>query len=456
MYYNDYNHQNWLDVPQQPVSQPENVPGAPEKKKRVWPKVAALCLSCAILGAAAGGGVAAMIGSRNAAGTAANGDVAPSGPSTTLYTGEHEGAEVNTTSIHSGQILTGAQIYAAYVNSTVGITTEVDGGVNIFGQRVQNAASGSGFIISKDGYIVTNYHVIEDANSIKVTLYDGKSFDAKLIGGEEENDIAVLKIDAQNLTPVVLGDSDKLVVGAQVAAIGNPLGELTFSMTQGTVSALNRNVTMSDGTRMNYIQTDTAINSGNSGGPLFNMYGEVIGVVSAKLSGSSGSSASIEGLGFAIPLNDVRGMIEDIIQYGYVTGQPYMGVVVSSVSGEAQRYGTPAGAYILGVVEGSCAEKAGLETGDIVTKIGEAEVTSADDLMNANKDYEAGDTVTLSIVRSGEKRTVSITFDEETSKWQEASNELYQEIQEEQQRQQQEQYQNSYGNGFGWGWPFGW
>ncbi len=456
MYYNDYNHASWMEEPAPaPASAP--IPEPPVKKKRVWPKVAALCLCCALLGAAGGGGVAAwVIANRQPAAADVRGEADEGKPSTTLYEGKHQQVEVNTTTVQSGQAMTPAQIYATYVNATVGITTEIDGGVNIFGQAVQNAASGSGFIISKDGYIVTNYHVIEDANAIKVTLYDGRSFDAELVGGEEENDIAVLKIDAQDLTAVKLGDSDKLVVGQAVMAIGNPLGELTFSMTQGSVSALNRNVTMSDGTRMNYIQTDTAINSGNSGGALFNLYGEVVGVVSAKLSGSSSSSASIEGLGFAIPMNDVRHMIEDIIEYGYVTGKPYMGVVVTSVSGEAQRYGTPAGAYILGVVEDSCADKAGLEEGDIITKIGETDVTSSDDLNNANKDYEAGETATLSVVREGDKKTLTITFDEETAQWQEASNELYQEIQEEQQRQQQEQYQNSYGGNFGWGWPFGW
>ncbi len=456
MYYNDYNHANWMEEPA-PAPTPAPIPEPPVKKKRVWPKVAALCLCCALLGAAGGGGVAAwVVANRQPAAADVRGEADEGKPSTTLYEGEHQQVEVNTTTVQSGQAMTPAQIYATYVNATVGITTEIDGGVNIFGQAVQNAASGSGFIISKDGYIVTNYHVIEDANAIKVTLYDGRSFDAELVGGEEENDIAVLKIDAQDLTAVKLGDSDKLVVGQAVMAIGNPLGELTFSMTQGSVSALNRNVTMSDGTRMNYIQTDTAINSGNSGGALFNLYGEVVGVVSAKLSGSSSSSASIEGLGFAIPMNDVRHMIEDIIEYGYVTGKPYMGVVVTSVSGEAQRYGTPAGAYILGVVEDSCADKAGLEEGDIITKIGETNVTSSDDLNNANKDYEAGETATLSVVREGDKKTLTITFDEETAQWQEASNELYQEIQEEQQRQQQEQYQNSYGGNFGWGWPFGW
>ena len=203
---------------------------------------------------------------------------------------------------------------------------------NSWGQPVSAAAAGSGFVITNDGYILTNYHVIDGAQSIKVAFVDGTTYDAVLVGGEEENDIAVLKIDATGLTPVIIGDSDNIKVGEQVVAIGNPLGELTYSKTQGIISAKDRSITMQNGEVMNMLQTDTAINSGNSGGPLFDMYGQVIGITSAKLSSSSSTSeATIEGLGFAIPINDIKDMVQDIIAHGYVTGKAYMGITVTTV-----------------------------------------------------------------------------------------------------------------------------
>ena len=213
---------------------------------------------------------------------------------------------------------------------------------------------------------------------------------------------------------------------------------------------------MSDGRRMNYIQTDTAINSGNSGGALFNQYGQVVGIVSAKLS-SSGSSteASVEGIGFAIPIDDVKDMITDLIQYGYITGQPYMGIINMDVGSQAQWYGTPAGAYVLGVVDGSCADTAGLQVGDIITAVDDTSVSSSDELSNALKDYEAGDTATLTVSRSGSTVTLTITFDERTDELVAASSELQEEINDQlqqQYQQQQQQQQNNWGNLF----PFGW
>lgn len=435
--YNDFHH----DDEQQPIEtvnyQVHEAEEPPKKKRGIWPKVTALCLAVALVGGlAVGGGIAGV--NYLTRGT------------TTLYEGTRPTA-VTLANVDQNEPMTAAQIYATYVNSTVGITTEID--TNVFGQVVQTAASGSGFIISQDGYIVTNYHVIEDASAIKVTLYDGTSYPATLVGGDEENDIAVLKIAATGLTPVVIGSSDELVVGEPVYAIGNPLGELTFSLTGGYVSALNRNVTMSDGRRMNYIQTDTAINSGNSGGALFNQYGQVVGIVSAKLSSSgSSTSASVEGIGFAIPIDDVKDMITDLIQYGYITGQPYMGIINQTVSSEAQWYGTPAGAYVRGVVDGSCADTAGLQVGDIITAIDDTSVTSSDELSNALKDYEAGDTATLTVSRSGESLTLTITFDERTDERVQASQDLQDQIEQQDQQNQNQQNNNNWGNFF----PFGW
>lgn len=412
------------------------------KKNKLWPKVTALAVACALVGGLAGSGAVALWGGVSG--------------STTIYGGTHTPTAVSVFNVNQNEPLTAAQIYATYVGSTVGITTEIKT-TNIFGQTVQNAASGSGFVITADGYIVTNYHVIDGASNIEVSFVDGKSYVGTLVGGDEENDIAVLKIDATGLTPVVIGSSDDLVVGDQVFAIGNPLGELTYSLTGGYVSALNRSVTMDDGRRMNYIQTDTAINSGNSGGPLFDIYGQVVGIVSAKLSSSgSTSAASVEGLGFAIPMDDVQNMITDIIEHGYVTGKPYMGIVGSSVSSESQRYGTPAGAYIMGVVTGSSADKAGIKKGDIITKMGDTNITSMDDLQSANKDYKAGDTTTIVVNRSGQSATLSITFDERTTQNESASQALQDQLDQETQQQTQQQQQQQQGGGYGYGWPFGW
>ena len=444
MYYSNFNPENRPEEqqPQQTFEATsyriEDDVRPSKKKKRVWPKVTALCLACALLGGGAAAGIMALTG--GVKGT------------TTVYQGDRTPTVVSVSNVTTKEPLTAAQIYATYVKATVGITTEIN--TNVYGQVVQTAASGSGFVISQDGYIVTNYHVIEDASKITVTFVDGKSYDATLVGGDEENDIAVLKIDAAGLDTVVIGSSDNLVVGDQVYAIGNPLGELTFSLTGGYVSALDRNVTMSDGRRMNYIQTDTAINSGNSGGPLFDQYGQVVGIVSAKLSNNGDSTeASVEGVGFAIPIDNVWNMITDIMEYGYVTGKPYMGIINTSVSGEAQRYGTPAGAYVLGVVEDSCAAKAGLQEGDIITKLDDTDITSSDDLQNALADYQAGDTATLTVSRSGQVQTLTITFDERTDERVAASQELQDQIEQE---QQQYSNQQQYGNGGGIFWPFGW
>lgn len=443
MYYSNHDrgHEPW-ENPIETTGRPVDEPPRKHKRKGSGAKVAALCLVCALVGGVVGGGgVAVATGALN-------------GGTSTIYEGTRTPTTVSVANVTGNELLTAPEIYAAYVGSTVGITTEIVT-TNGWGQPVSSAAAGSGFVITSDGYILTNYHVIEDANTIKVSFVDGTSYDAELVGGEEENDIAVLKIDATGLTPVLIGDSDNVRVGESVVAIGNPLGELTFSMTQGIISARDRSITMENGEVMNMLQTDTAINSGNSGGPLFDQYGQVVGIVSAKLSNNGDSTeASVEGVGFAIPIDNVWNMITDIMEYGYVTGKPYMGIINTSVSGEAQRYGTPAGAYVLGVVEDSCAAKAGLQEGDIITKLDDADITSSDDLQNALADYRAGDTATLTVSRSGQVQTLTITFDERTDERVAASQELHDQLEEEQNQQYSNQQQ--YGNGGGIFWPFGW
>ena len=329
--------------------------------------------------------------------------------STTIYEGQRESSVIDVSKIDTGKLMTPAEVYAANVNSTVGITTSVT--TNFWGFQTTSAASGSGFILTGDGYVLTNYHVIESSNSISVTLYDGKSYDAVLIGYDESSDIAVLKIDAEGLTPVVLGDSDNLNVGDSVVAIGNPLGELTFSLTSGAVSARNREITLSNSVTMNLIQTDCAINSGNSGGALFNLYGEVIGITNAKYSGS-GSGASIDNIGFAIPINHVRGIVESIIENGYVA-KPYIGVIVSDVSEETMGYGLPAGAAVKAVSEDSPAEKAGVRGNDIITAVSGKEISGRTGLSEAVSAASVGDTLTLTVYRQGNTISVDVTVGEQ-------------------------------------------
>ena len=329
--------------------------------------------------------------------------------SSTVYEGQRESSVIDVAKVDTGKLMTAAEVYAANVNSTVGITTSVT--TNFWGFQTTSAASGSGFILTADGYVLTNYHVIESSNSISVTLYDGKSYDAALIGYDESSDIAVLKIDAEGLTPVVLGDSDNLNVGDSVVAIGNPLGELTFSLTSGAVSALNREITLSNSVTMNLIQTDCAINSGNSGGALFNLYGEVIGITNAKYSGS-GTGASIDNIGFAIPINHVRGIVESIIENGYVA-KPYIGVTVSDVSEETMGYGLPAGAAVKAVSEDSPAEKAGLQVNDIITAVNGKEISGRTGLSEAVSAASVGDTLTLTVYRQGKTISVDVTVGEQ-------------------------------------------
>ena len=382
---------------------PKTEPEMPKaEKKPFWKKPGAMIAGVLVAAMLAGFGGSAI----------GNAVFGGSSGGTTVYEGKRPTTVINTANIDTSKQMTAAEVYAKNVNSTVGITTQVT--TNYWGYTTQSAASGSGFIYSSDGYIITNYHVIESASSIKVTLYDGMSYDAQLIGYDESNDVAVLKIDAKDLTPVTIGDSSNLNVGDSVIAIGNPLGELTFSLTSGAVSALDREVTMSNNVTMELIQTDCAINSGNSGGALFNLYGEVIGITNAKYSGSSGSGASIDNIGFAIPINSVRSIVDSIIEKGYVA-KPYIGVMVSDVSDEAISYGTPAGAAVASVTEGGPAEKAGLQANDIITAVDGKAISGKSDLSSIIADHAAGDKLTLSVYRQGQTLTVTVTVGEQTT-----------------------------------------
>ncbi|HAN43610.1 MAG TPA: peptidase S1 [Sphaerochaeta sp.] len=329
---------------------------------------------------------------------------------TTIVEGKRETATVNVATIDTSKVMTAAEIYAANVNSTVGITTEVT--TNYFGYTTTTPASGSGFILTEDGYIVTNYHVIENSTSVSVALYDGSTYDAKIVGYDDSNDIAVLKIEATGLTPVILGDSSQMYVGDQVLAIGNPLGELTFSLTGGLISALNRQITL-DNLYLDLIQTDCAINSGNSGGPLFNMYGEVIGITNAKYSSSGSSSiASIDNIAFAIPINNVKTIITSIIENGYYA-KPYIGVSISDLGSDYHGFGLPEGAVIRAVQEDSPAQEAGLQTNDIVTHVNGEEVKTATEFKKKITNSSVGDVLTLTVYRQGETIELQVTVGEQ-------------------------------------------
>ena len=381
--------------PQQPVQEMK-----PVKKNRVGMKLTALALCCALLGGAVGGGIVW--------GVSNSGEE----DSTTINVSDRTVSQVAVNKVDGQTEMSDAEVYAANVNSVVSINVTGTSGTNWFGQPVQTASAGSGFILTSDGYIVTNYHVVGDAQTIQVTLYSGDTYDAQYVGGDEDYDIAVIKIEATGLQAVTLGNSEELNVGDHVLAIGNPLGELTFSMSGGMVSSVNRTINV-DGTPFNMIQTDTSINPGNSGGPLLNSYGEVVGIVSAKYSSTGSNGETAEGLGFAIPINDVSSMIQDIMTNGYVTDRAYLGATIGTLNAsmaQQYRYDITEGAFVYSVEDGGPADQAGLQLGDVITAIDDTEITSLDDLTAARKSYTAGDTCTLTVYRQGETITLQLTW----------------------------------------------
>ena len=289
--------------------------------------------------------------------------------------------------------LTPAQVYARNQQSVVLIETDV--------------ATGSGFVLTDDGYVVTNYHVVEDGAYIRVVMHDRSYHDAALVGYEASNDVALLKMEGTGFPAVTLGSSDDLIVGDLVAAIGNPLGELTSTLTVGYVSAKERDVS-TDTTVISMIQTDCAINSGNSGGPLFNMKGEVVGITSAKYSGLSASGASIEGIGFAIPMDDAMGILADLMAFGYVKSA-YLGVSVYTLEPGSDQ---PLGCLVDSVTPGGCAEKAGILKGDIIIGLGGHTIRGYTDLTRVLREFEGGESTTITVYREGQgELTLSIILD---------------------------------------------
>ena len=413
-----------------------NTPGDPgwaeapaAKKPSFWQKtgvkVTALLLACAVVGGAAGYGGAALSSSGK----------------TTIRQSNRTASEITVKQVSGQTLMSPAEVYASTVNSVVSINCS-SVSTNIFGQSVQSASSGSGFIITQDGYIVTNHHVVSGASSVTVTLHDGREYPATVVGSDSDYDVAVLKINATDLQPVTLGNSSSVNVGDSVLAIGNPLGELTFSMSQGIVSCCDRAINV-DGTPFNMIQVDASINPGNSGGPLMNLYGEVVGIVSAKY--SSYSDTTVEGLGFAIPIGDVQAIITDIMENGQVTDKPSFGITAGTMTEQmAAQYQIEqkSGAFVYSVNKGGAGEKAGLRMGDVITKVDSTDIASMEDLTAAKKGHKAGDTVTVTYFRDGSSHTTSLTFDVK-------ADDTVQDSQQGQQNQQNQQDQQNGGNSFG-------
>lgn len=291
--------------------------------------------------------------------------------------------------------------------SVVEITTQgIASGGGLLQQQYVTQGAGSGVIMSEDGYIITNHHVIEGATEVTVRTTDGQEYAAEVIGSDSQTDLAVLKIKASGLTPVTFGDSDSLEVGDAAIAIGNPLGELGGTVTTGIISALDRQITIDD-TTMTLLQTDAAINPGNSGGGLFDASGNLIGIVNAKE-----SSTGIEGLGFAIPINGAIDIINELIKDGSVTSRPALNVSLYDYSGQSyySQGEMESGCYIVQIVEGGAADQAGLQVNDRIVKFDGQDITSSSEVKALLNKHKIGDTVTMTIERDGQQQEVNITL----------------------------------------------
>ena len=371
---------------------PQPSPEKPKRAKRViqltWGKLTAIIACCLVLSIGCGIGGAYLIARTN--------------PSSVIY--QDTSKIVSTGSQDSSTI---KSVVDQCANSVVEIQTEsVTNGSNPFQQYVSSGA-GSGVILTQDGYIVTNHHVIEDANSITVRTRSGDEYNASLVGSDEQSDLAVLKIDATGLTPAVLGDSTTLEVGDLAIAIGNPLGELGGSVTSGIISALDREMTI-DGQTMTLLQTDAAVNPGNSGGGLFNANGDLIGIVNAKSSGEN-----VEGIGFAIPISTATDIIDELIANGEVTSRPTLGVSLYNVEDEmtASQLGVDStGVYIVQIVDGGAADKAGLRSGDRIVSVDGSEVSSASDVRAALNKHKIGESISITVERNGQTQDFDVAL----------------------------------------------
>lgn len=444
---NGYNYVNYYPNNNQTSAQPKK-----EKKKgskKVLKVVACVTALALVIGASFAGGYFMNRGNNNSDGN--NSMVTPNQNSEEENTNSVNTQKENNAAAQNGTApswlelaaredsITIPEIVQKITPSVVGIQatfmvqTQSNGfsgfgGFGYFGwgdggtQTQEAIGTGTGVIMSQDGYIITNAHVIYDstsgygaAKSVEVQLSDQETvYPAEIVAYDVESDLAVLKVEQTGLTPAEFGNSDDCMVGELVVAIGNPLGlELQNTVTCGIISAMNREITIND-KEMTLIQTDTAINSGNSGGPLINSAGQVIGINSAKMSSSySSSSATIEGIGFAIPITEAKEIVDDLITYGYVTGRPQLGITCQDVSeAVSQAYNIPVGSYIISITEGGAADKAGLQIQDVIIAIDGQTITSTEELNDYKNEHDAGEEVVLTIVRAGQQMEVTVILEE--------------------------------------------
>ncbi len=379
------------EAPQPPQKEPEK----PLTKKALIPLLAGVAALSLVLGLA-GGAIGARLWNKE--------EIIPEGTAVVYQTTKLKDADGKT----AKDTLTIPEVAELVKNSVVEITTEqiVTGS---FMQQYVSEGAGSGVLITADGYIVTNHHVIDGATNINVRLADGKEHKAKLIGSDAKTDLAVIKIDAKELKPAAVGASSELLVGEEVVAVGNPLGKLGGTVTQGIISALDREITI-DNTTMRLLQTDTAINPGNSGGGMFNTSGQLVGIINAKSAGEE-----IEGLGFAIPIDTAKAVVEDLIGHGYVTGRVDPGFVFVEINDTmtAMMYRVnELGLYISSVGEGSDAEKAGFKSGDYVLKIEGKEISTEAEANAAIDGKKVGETLTVVVKRNGQEKSITLTLSE--------------------------------------------
>ena len=384
----------WYSVPPEYAEKINSNQNGPSKKSPKW--IAGLIAGCMVLSFGCGLG-GSYLGSYL--------QDSSSSPSSQLTNGSSTTATNTSSTSSSGSV---ADVVSKVADSVVALQTESVSYGSFMQQWVESGA-GSGVILTEDGYIVTNNHVIDGASKIQVTLRNGETYEATLVGTDEESDIALLKIDANGLTPAVLGDSSTLQVGQKAIVIGNPLGSLGGTVTDGIVSALDRQIDL-DGKTMNLLQTNAAVNPGNSGGGMFDENGQLIGLIVAKSTGTD-----VEGLGFAIPVNDVRDVVEQLMDYGYVKGRIDLEMTLVDITStqEALMYRVDRlGTYVLKVPEGSNAEKAGFQVGDCITAVGSTAVSSSSDVTSALSQYQVGDSVDFTVVRDGQTLTLNLTLAE--------------------------------------------
>ena len=374
----DFTHTVYVDTAEAPHKKPKEKNNTPYVTKKFF---ALMLVICMILSAAVGAGAYAL--------------------AISSFGGTSVDKSIHTTNYNlaksTGSVLSIEEIVAKNENSVVAIETESVSTDSWLRQYVTQGA-GSGVIYSEDGYIITNNHVIDGANSIKVTLYNGKTYDAALVATDAQTDVAVIKINETGLTPVTMGSMDQVSVGSLAVAIGNPLGTLSGTATDGIISALEREITI-DGKAMSLIQTSASINPGNSGGGLFDQYGDLNGLVVAKSSGSD-----VEGLGFAIPVDKVESVAKSLIKNGYVEGRPAAGIVIQDLtdSSTAMQYGVSlTGVYITDVT-GENAKKAGLQKGDMIYYVDDVKITDSSVLLKTIQEHKIGDTVTFTVVRGSD------------------------------------------------------